>query len=91
MINNNITGATLSPCFTPTYKGMDVSIFTIINLMLLSVYILLIAENNLGGGSRISLISPPLVYGWRCQNISQDHQTLQMWVSCDCTAGATLF
>ena len=49
MINRNSTGATLSPCFTPTSKGMDISIFLSISLTLLSVYILLIAEHNFGG------------------------------------------
>ena len=49
MIIRKSTGATLSPCFTPTSKGMDMSIFHMINLTLLSMYILLISEHNLGG------------------------------------------
>ena len=46
MMNRMSTGATLYPCFTPTSKSMDMFIFNIINLTLLSVYILLIAEHN---------------------------------------------
>ena len=49
MINKKSTGAELSSCLTPTSKGMYMSIFYIINLTLLSMYILLIAEHNLGG------------------------------------------
>ena len=49
MINRNNTGETLSPCVTPTSKGMDISIFPSISLTLLSMYILLIAEHNFGG------------------------------------------
>ena len=49
MTNKKSTGATLSPCFTPTSKGMDMFLFPITNLTLLSAYILLISENNLGG------------------------------------------
>ena len=47
--NRKSTGATMSPCFTLTSKGMDMSIFTSISITLLSGYILLISENNLGG------------------------------------------
>ena len=49
MTNKKSTDATMYPCFTNTSKGMDMSIFPIINLTLLSVYILLITEHNLGG------------------------------------------
>ena len=49
MMNRKSTGATLYPCFTPTSKVMEMSIFPIISLTLLSVYIILIAEHNLGG------------------------------------------
>ena len=49
IMNSKSTGATLSPCFYPTSKGMDMSIFPSIILTFLSVYILLIAEHNLGG------------------------------------------
>ena len=47
--NRKSTRATLSPCITPTSKGMDVSIFSLINLTMLLLYILLIAEHNFGG------------------------------------------
>ena len=43
------TGATLSPCLTPTLKGMDVSKFSIISLTTLFLYILLIAQQKRGG------------------------------------------
>ena len=49
MMNRKNKGATLSPYFTPTSKGTDMSIFPSISLIFLSVYILLIAEHNLGG------------------------------------------
>ena len=51
MMNRKRTGVTLSPSFTPNLKGMDMSIFPSISLTLLSVYILLIAEHNLGGAN----------------------------------------
>ena len=38
MMNRNSTGATLSPCFNPTSKGMDISIFPSISLTLLWWY-----------------------------------------------------
>ena len=49
MVNRKSKGETLSHCFTPTSKGMEMSIFLSISFTLLSVYILLIAEHNLGG------------------------------------------
>ena len=49
MMNRKRKGATLSHCFTTTSKGMDMSIFPSISLNLLSMYILLITEHNLGG------------------------------------------
>ena len=44
--NRNNTGATISPCFTLTSKGMDVSIFPMISLTLLLLCILSISEQN---------------------------------------------
>ena len=49
VMNRKRTGAMLSPCLVPTYKGIVVSIFPINNLTLLSLYILAIAERRAGG------------------------------------------
>ena len=51
IMNKKKTGETLSSCFNPISKGMDMSMFPIINLTLLSVYILLLSEHNLGGAA----------------------------------------
>ena len=49
MTKRKSTSAMLSPCLTETLKGMEVSILPIINITKLSLYILTIADRNLGG------------------------------------------
>ena len=49
-------GATLSPCLTPTSKGMEVSVFLMINLTLLLLYILCIVDHNFNGQPYFSRI-----------------------------------
>ena len=45
----NSTGAMLSPCFTPTFKSMDVSTLPMVSFTILLVYMCLIAECSIGG------------------------------------------
>ena len=47
--NRNNTGAMLSPCFTPTLNGIVVSDLPILNLTMLFLYILSIADRRFGG------------------------------------------
>ena len=56
------TGATLSPCFTPTSKGIEVSILPIINLTLLLLYIHLIAEHSFDGQPYLRRISIKMMW-----------------------------
>ena len=56
------TGATLSPCFTPTSKVIEVSILPIINLALLLLYIRLIAEHSFGGQPYLRIISIKMMW-----------------------------
>jgi len=44
MMKRKSTGGILSPYFTPTRNGMEVSLFPMINLTTLSLYILEIAD-----------------------------------------------
>ena len=60
IIKRNKTGATLSPCLTPTSKEMDISVSPRMRRNLLSTYIQRIADRSLGGQpylARISTIS----------------------------------
>ena len=50
MRKRNRTGAMLSPCRTPTIWGISTFSFSIFRTHLLSVYIVLTAATNLGGG-----------------------------------------
>ena len=52
--NRNNTGAILSPCFTPTSKGIVVSALPIINQTMLFLYILSIADRRFGGPPYLS-------------------------------------
>ena len=51
MRKRNRTGAMLSPCCTPTVWGISAFSFSILRTHMLSVYIVLTAATNLGGGS----------------------------------------
>ena len=48
-MERNRTGATLSPCLTPTLKSIVVSNSPITNLTTLSLYILVIVTHRFGG------------------------------------------
>ena len=52
--NRNNTGAVLSPCFTPTSKGIIVSTLHIINRTMMFLYILSIADRSFGGHPYLS-------------------------------------
>ena len=87
IMNRKSTGAALSHCFTPTSKGMDMSIFPIISLTLLSVYILLIAENNLGGQPyffNISNISLRLEASNALARSANIKNVGRLWLYCRC-------
>ena len=55
--NRKRTGAMLYTCLTTTLKGMDVSIFPIISLTTLFLYIVLIAEKKRGGVPCMAIMS----------------------------------
>ena len=55
--NRKRTGDMLSPCLTPTLKGMEVSSFPIISLTALFSYFLLVTEKNRGGARYLDMIA----------------------------------
>ena len=89
MMNRQKIGETLSPCFNPALKVMDMSIFPSISLTLLSVYILLVAEHFLGGKPYFFNIST-INFWLEVSMLLQGQQTLQMLVDCDYIESATL-
>ena len=57
MRNMNRTGYMLSPFLAPNLKGIGVSMFPIISLTTLVLYILLVAEKNQGGAPYLDRMS----------------------------------